>query len=89
LISFTKAIAKELAPSGIRVNAVAPALIDATHFHERYTPRPTFENIIKTIPLGRAGTPEDVARVIVFLASDDSAYLVGETIDITGGMHVR
>ncbi len=89
LISFTKAIAKELAPSGIRVNAVAPALIDATHFHERFTPRQTFENIIKTIPLGRAGNPEDVARVIAFLASEDSAYLVGETIDITGGMHVR
>ena len=89
LISFTKAIAKELAPSGIRVNAVAPALIDATHFHERFTPRQTFENIVKTIPLGRAGTPEDVARVIAFLASEDSAYLVGETIDITGGMHVR
>jgi 3-oxoacyl-[acyl-carrier protein] reductase len=89
LISFTKAIAKELAPSGIRVNAVAPALIGATHFHERYTPAQTFENIVKTIPLGRAGTPEDVARVIAFLASDDSAYLVGETIDITGGLHVR
>lgn len=89
LIAFTKAIAKELAPSGIRVNAVAPALIDATHFHERYTPRPKFEDIIKTIPLSRAGTPEDVARVIAFLASDASAYLVGETIDITGGMHMR
>lgn len=89
LISFTKAIAKELAPSGIRVNAVAPALIDATDFHARYTPRATFENIIKTIPLGRAGRPEDVARVIAFLASDESAYLVGETIDITGGLHVR
>ena len=89
LISFTKAIGKELAPSGIRVNAVAPALIDATNFHERFTPRQTFENITKTIPLGRAGTPEDVARVIAFLASEDSAYLVGETIDITGGMHMR
>ena len=89
LISFTKAIAKELAPSGIRVNAVAPALIGSTHFHERYTPAQSFENIVKTIPLGRAGTPEDVARVIAFLASDDSAYLVGETIDITGGLHVR
>jgi len=89
LISFTKAIAKELAPSGIRVNAVAPALIDATNFHQRFTPRQTFENMVKTIPLGRAGTPEDVGRVIAFLASDDSAYLVGETIDITGGMHMR
>lgn len=89
LISFTKAIAKELAPSGIRVNAVAPALIGETHFHERYTPRQTFDNVVKSIPLGRAGTPEDVARVIAFLASEDSAYLAGETIDITGGLHVR
>ena len=89
LISFTKAIAKELAPSGIRVNAVAPALIDATHFHERYTPREAFEKTVKAIPLGRAGTPDDVARVIAFLASDDSAYLVGETVDITGGLHMR
>ena len=89
LISFTKGIARELAPHGIRVNAVAPALIGETAFHERYTPRQTVENIIKTIPLGRAGTPEDVARVIVFLVSDDSAYLAGETIDISGGMHVR
>jgi 3-oxoacyl-[acyl-carrier protein] reductase len=89
LISFTKAMAKELAPRGIRVNAVAPALIGETNFHERYTPKQTFENVVKTIPMGRAGTPDDVARVIAFLASDDSAYLAGETIDITGGMHVR
>jgi 3-oxoacyl-[acyl-carrier protein] reductase len=89
LISFTKAMARELAPSGIRVNAVAPALIGATHFHERYTSQQTFDSVVKTIPLGRAGTPEDVARVIAFLASDDSAYLAGETIDITGGLHAR
>src|SRR5262249_6167510 len=75
VISFTKAIAKELAPSGIRVNAVAPALIGETAFHERFTPRQTFENIVKTIPLGRAGSPDDVARVIAFLVSDDSAYV--------------
>ena len=89
MISFTKAIAKELAPKGIRVNAVAPALIGETNFHDRYTPREAFDNTVKSIPLGRAGTPEDVARVIRFLVSDDSAYLVGETIDITGGLHMR
>lgn len=89
MISFTKAIAKELAPKGIRVNAVAPGLIGETNFHDRYTSREAFANTVKTIPLGRAGTPEDVARVIRFLVSEDSAFLVGETIDITGGMHVR
>ena len=81
--------AGRVAPSGIRVNAVAPALIGATHFHQRFTPAQAFENVVKTIPLGRAGTPEDVARVIAFLASDDSAYLAGETIDISGGLYMR
>lgn len=89
MISFTKAVAKELAPKGIRVNAVAPGLIGDTNFHGRFTAREAFDNTVKTIPLGRAGTPDDVARVIKFLVSDDSAYLVGETIDITGGLHVR
>ena len=89
MISFTKAVAKELAPKGIRVNAVAPGLIGETNFHGRFTAKEAFDNTVKTIPLGRAGTPDDVARVIRFLVSEDSAYLVGETIDITGGLHVR
>lgn len=89
MLSLTKAAAKELAPKGIRVNAVAPGLIGETNFHGRFTAREAFDNVVKTIPLGRAGTPEDVARVIAFLVSDDSAYLSGETIDITGGLHVR
>src|SRR5258708_26154360 len=70
VVSFTKAMAKELAPSGIRVNAVAPALIGETNFHERYTPSQTFENVVKTIPMGRPGTPTDVAPRNPFLASD-------------------
>lgn len=89
MISFTKATAKELAPKGIRVNAVAPALIGETNFHGRFTSREAFDNTVRTIPLGRAGTPDDVARVIRFLVSDDAAYLVGETIDISGGLYMR
>lgn len=89
MLSFTRALARELAPKGIRVNAVAPGLIGETNFHHRFTAREVFDNVVKTIPLGRAGTPEDVARVIAFLVSEDSAYLAGETIDITGGLHVR
>jgi 3-oxoacyl-[acyl-carrier protein] reductase len=89
VIGFTKGIAKELAPHGIRVNAVAPGLIGQTAFHGRFTPDETFNNIAKGIPLGRAGTPEEVARVVAFLAGDDSTFLVGETIEINGGAWFR
>jgi 3-oxoacyl-[acyl-carrier protein] reductase len=89
IITITKGMAKELAPHGIRVNCVSPGLIGATEFHARYTPPDTFAAVEKTIPLGRAGTPEEVARVIAFLASEDAAYLAGETIEINGGLLMR
>jgi 3-oxoacyl-[acyl-carrier protein] reductase len=89
VIALTKAFAKELASHGIRVNCVAPGLIGDTAFHARFTPRETFDATIKNIPLGRAGTPEDVAHVIAFLCSDESAFLAGETIEINGGMFMR
>lgn len=89
LISLTKAMAKELAPKGIRVNCVSPGLIGQTPFHGRFTPREAFEAVEKTIPIGRAGTAGDVARVIAFLAGPDSAYLVGETVEVNGGMFMR
>ncbi len=89
VVSLSKALAKELAPHGVRVNAVSPGLIDDTNFHGRFTSREAFENITKTIPLGRAGRPEEVAKVIAFLASEDASFLVGETIEINGGMYMR
>jgi 3-oxoacyl-[acyl-carrier protein] reductase len=89
LISLTKGMAKELAPKGVRVNCVAPGLIGQTNFHGRFTPREAFEAAEKTIPIGRAGTPEEVGRVIAFLSGPDSAYLVGETIEVNGGMLMR
>ncbi len=89
VIGFTKGIAKELAPHGIRVNAVAPGLIGQTAFHGRFTADETFKAIERTIPLGRAGTPGEVARVVAFLAGDDAAFLVGETIEINGGAWFR
>jgi 3-oxoacyl-[acyl-carrier protein] reductase len=82
-------MARELAAHNIRVNCVAPGLIGATEFHARFTPPDAFTAAEKTVPLGRAGTPEEVARVIAFLASDDSSYLVGETIEINGGLLMR
>jgi len=89
IIGLTKGMAKELAPHGIRVNCVAPGLIGDTAFHARFTPRDAFDAAIKTIPLGRAGTPDDVASVIVFLCGPESAFLAGETIEINGGMFMR
>ena len=89
LISLTKAMAKELAPKGVRVNCVSPGLIGQTAFHGRFTAPEAFAAIEKTIPLGRGGTPEEVGRVIAFLAGPDAAYLVGETVEINGGMFMR
>jgi 3-oxoacyl-[acyl-carrier protein] reductase len=89
VVSLTKALAKELAPHGVRVNCVAPGLIGDTAFHGRFTPPAAFENAAKSVLLGRAGTPEEVASVVAFLASSDSSFLTGETIEINGGMNMR
>jgi 3-oxoacyl-[acyl-carrier protein] reductase len=88
-ISLTKAIAKELAPHGVRVNCVSPGLIGETAFHQRHTSPEAFSAIQQTVPLARAGTPAEVAKLIAFLASDDSSYLTGETIEINGGLLMR
>jgi 3-oxoacyl-[acyl-carrier protein] reductase len=84
LITFTKALARELAPHGIRVNAVAPGVID-TPFHQVFSTPEMIRNFVASIPLGRIGTPEECARVIAFLASDAASYVVGETVEINGG----
>jgi len=89
VIAMTKAWARELAPKGIRVNAVAPGLIGETEFHARFTAPDAFTAAARSVPLGRAGTPDEVASVIAFLASGESSYLTGETIDITGGLLMR
>jgi 3-oxoacyl-[acyl-carrier protein] reductase len=88
VISFTKSLAKELAPHGVRANAVSPGTID-TPFHQVFSTAEMISNAIKTIPLGRLGTSEECANVIAFLASDAASYLVGETIEINGGQLMR
>ena len=85
LIGFIRSIAMELGPFNIRVNGVAPAWIysDMTYdYLKKYGNEP---EILKTIPLGRIGTPEDVANVCLFLASELSGYITGETIFLSGG----
>ena len=84
LIAFTKALAKELAPNGIRVNAVSPGVID-TPFHEVFSTPEMIRNFVQTIPLGRVGTSIEVAKVIAFLASEAASYIAGETIEVNGG----
>jgi 3-oxoacyl-[acyl-carrier protein] reductase len=85
LITFTKGLAKELAPFGVRVNAVSPGVID-TPYHEAFSSPEMMKTYAGMIPLGRVGTPAEVGKVICFLASDAASYLAGETIEINGGM---
>jgi 3-oxoacyl-[acyl-carrier protein] reductase len=86
VIGFTTSLAKEVAPYNIRVNAVAPGFVatDMTAaFAEKYR-----EKVMKMIPLGRFGTPEEVAQVVVFLVSDASQYITGQVIPIDGGLGI-
>jgi 3-oxoacyl-[acyl-carrier protein] reductase len=84
LIAFTKALAKEAAPHGVRVNAVSPGVID-TPFHEVFSTPEMIANFVKGIPLGRVGTSMECATAIAFLASDAASYIVGETVEVNGG----
>ena len=83
---FTKALAKELAPSGIRVNCVAPGLID-TGMNRRLT-REELVSFAEDTPLGRIGTPEEVAKAIVFLAEEDSSFITGQVLAVDGGVTI-
>lgn len=83
--TFTRAMAKELGPDGIRVNAICPGTI-ATSFHDRFNTPENRERAKATYPLRREGTAEECADLVVYLASDDSSYLTGTNIDINGGM---
>ncbi len=85
LMSLTRSWARELAPKGVRVNAVAPGVI-ATPFHETFSTPEMMANFVSAVPLRRVGTPKECATVIAFLASDAASYLIGETIEINGGM---
>jgi NAD(P)-dependent dehydrogenase (short-subunit alcohol dehydrogenase family) len=92
IIGMTQSLAGEVAPFGVRVNAVCPGLIAGTPMREsidkvsEQVGLPLAAERAKTIPLGRAGTPEDVANVVAFLASDEAEYITGAAYDVTGGL---
>jgi 3-oxoacyl-[acyl-carrier protein] reductase len=85
VVTLTKALAKELGPQGIRVNGINPGVI-ATPFHERHTTPELMAKLVMNIPQGRSGTSEEIADVILFLASPAARYMLGETVEVNGGM---
>lgn len=84
VIGITQSLAKELAASQIRVNAIAPGFIDTDMTRE--TPEEKFVERLASIAMGRIGTPDDVAKVALFLASDLAGYVTGQVIGVDGGM---
>jgi 3-oxoacyl-[acyl-carrier protein] reductase len=83
-VSFTRGLALEVAARGIRVNAIAPGVTD-TPFHEKYTERARMKAFRKKLPLPKIGTPDDIARAVVWLAGEGEGFITGETIWIAGG----
>jgi 3-oxoacyl-[acyl-carrier protein] reductase len=84
IIGFTKALSKEVAPFGVRVNALAPGFIETDMISAMSDDR--FKHLKSQIPAGRLGTPEDVAHVVCFLASDKASYITGQVIQVDGGL---
>ena len=84
LIGFTKALAKELAPSGIRVNCISPGVIDTDMNSELSSAE--IKELIDEIPIKRIGTSDDIAKAVKFLISDNAKYITGQVIGINGGM---
>jgi 3-oxoacyl-[acyl-carrier protein] reductase len=84
VIGITQSLSKELAPNNIRVNAIAPGFIDTDM--TRNLPKDKYQERINSIKMGKIGTPEDIANTALYLASDLSSYVTGQTIGVDGGM---
>jgi acetoacetyl-CoA reductase len=83
---FTKALAQEGAARGITVNAIAPGYVETDMV--RAVPADVLEKIVRTIPVGRLGQPEDIARSVLFLVADEASFVTGSTLSINGGQHM-
>ena len=86
VIGFSKSIAREVASRGIRVNVITPGFIDTDM--TQAMPEAAKQAMLATVPLGRTGSPADIAALVVYLASDASAYVTGQTISVDGGFHM-
>ena len=86
LIGFTKALAKEVGPSGIRVNCVSPGVID-TYMNSELS-KDDIKELLNDIPLDRIGTPDDIAKAVKFLISENSSYITGQVLSVNGGIIV-
>lgn len=87
VIGFTKALALETATKGITVNAVAPGFIKTTMIET--IPDPVLASLVERVPVKRLGHPEDIARMILFLADDDAGFITGETFSVNGGLYMH
>lgn len=87
ILTFTRALSSELGPEGVRINAVAPGLILGTSFHNTHTTKASAEKTIEGIPIQRPGNADDVARAVIYLASEYDGFITGATLDINGGVY--
>ena len=87
ILTLTRALSTELGPNGTRVNAVAPGLILGTSFHNTHTTKESAAETTAGIPIQRAGNAADVARAVIYLASEYDGFITGATLDINGGVY--
>jgi NAD(P)-dependent dehydrogenase (short-subunit alcohol dehydrogenase family) len=88
LLGLMRALARELGPTGVRVNAIAPGLVETRFAAALFADRPAYERMMSHVPLGRHGQPGDIAGAAVFLAADASAYVTGQVLVVDGGGRV-
>lgn len=87
ILTLTRALSAELGPQGTRVNAVAPGLILGTSFHNTHTTKESADETVAGIPIQRGGNADDVARAVIYLASEYDGFITGATLDINGGVY--
>ena len=86
MIGFTKALAQENAKKGITVNAIAPGYVDTEMVNA--VPPDALEKIVASIPVGRLGMADEIARCVAFLAAEEAGYITGSTLTVNGGQYI-